>query len=164
MKRVLLIGFYGCGNLGDDAMLYALLSQAEGKKYHITVSLGKESLHGFTLPCGVKSVYRKGIGLMIALLRSRYVVFGGGSLLQNRTGQASLCYYLSLILLSRLLRKRVYLVSSGLGPINGRFSVWLCGKILPLCSGITMRDRRAIALAESFGVKNAEYTPRGSWA
>jgi polysaccharide pyruvyl transferase CsaB len=159
MKRVLLIGFYGCGNLGDDAILYALLSQAEGKNHHITVSLGKEPLHGFTLPHGVKAVYRKGIFLLTAIFCSHYVVFGGGSLLQNRTGQASLCYYLALILLSKMLRKQVYFVSSGIGPIRKRGWRWICGKILALCNGVTMRDYRAIAFAESLGVKEVEYAP-----
>lgn len=157
MKRVVLIGFYGCGNLGDDAMLYALLSHRD--RCLLTVALGKEPLCGFTLPRGVRAVYRKGISLLFSILRSHAVVFGGGSLLQNRTGQASLCYYLFLIFFSKLLCKRVYLVSSGLGPIRGRLPAYFCGRAIALCDGVTMRDGRAVALSEHLSGKKVGYAP-----
>lgn len=157
MKKILLVGFYGCGNLGDDALLFALLSRYKREEYHVTVTMGREKLHGFSLPCEIKAVYRKGFSMICSLLRSDNVIFGGGSLLQNTTGQASLCYYLFLILLSKLFHKRVYLISAGLGPIRGKFSRRLCGKIVSLCDGITLRDRRAIALAEEIGVKGCAY-------
>ena len=37
MKKILLVGFYGCGNLGDDALLFALLSRYKQEEYHVII-------------------------------------------------------------------------------------------------------------------------------
>ena len=91
-------GYAGCGNLGDDAILQGYLEKraADGTRGRVTVLAGhpRRSSRRF----GVRCVGRKNpIAVLWALLSSESLLCGGGSLLQNATGDLSLYYYLALV-------------------------------------------------------------------
>lgn len=54
--------------------------------------------------------------LLGALLRSQVVLSGGGGLLQDRTSARNLTYYLGVIRLAKLLRRRVVVFNQSIGP------------------------------------------------
>lgn len=135
-------GYAGCGNIGDDAILEGYLgglSAKERRRYTVVLS-GRPRWDSRRF--GVGCVGRKNpFSVTACLLQSKVFVCGGGSLLQNATGNPSLFYYLGLLWLARLCRCKTRLMSSGIGPVRGRFAERLVIWTLKGCERIEVRDR-----------------------
>ena len=93
--NIVISGYYGFHNAGDEAMLLAIL-QALRKTFDapsITVISGNPSDTARTF--GVKAVPRFGIlPILSSLFRTDLLISGGGSLLQDVTSWKSMIYYL----------------------------------------------------------------------
>ena len=148
--RVLVCGYYGEHNLGDDALLQVVLQQLPKGccplvTAHDTAQVEREH--------GVACVDRRRLGQVLAALgRCQALVLGGGSLLQDATSFTSLVYYVILISAARLQGKTVLLWGQGLGPLRRRRSRLLVRQILPWVSGCSWRDPDSAALARRWGV------------
>lgn len=141
MKKIVLSGYYGFDNLGDEAVLESILSnirQALGD-LHITVLSAKpEVTKGLY---GVHAIGRiSPVGILKSLWECDVLVSGGGSLLQDVTGRLSIFYYLALIALGKLMGKRVMIYSQGIGPIRKPFNRFLTKLILNHVDAITVRE------------------------
>ena len=164
---VLLCGYYGEHNLGDDALLEALLRQLpEGVVPLVTAH--DEAL--VQQRHGVATVQRRQPRAVLqALGRCRALVLGGGSLLQDATSFGSLLYYAALITAARLQGKPVLLWAQGLGPLRRRRSRALVRLLLPMATAISWRDAASARLARSLGTQaphgsDAVWTlPRQQW-
>ncbi|MEN9388286.1 MAG: polysaccharide pyruvyl transferase CsaB [Cyanobacteriota bacterium] len=164
---VLLCGYYGEHNLGDDALLEALLTQLPAAVTPLVTAFDQEQI---SRRHGVASVNRRSLRAVLdALSRCRALVLGGGSLLQDSTSFRSLLYYAALITAARLQGKPVLLWAQGLGPLRRRRSRALVRLLLPLASGITWRDSASAHLARQLGVASPHGTdavwslPRQHW-
>jgi len=101
LARVVIAGYYGYDNAGDEAIaeavVYAFRTLAPG--VHITVLSGQPARTRSRL--GVDSVARfSPTAVARALARCHLFVFGGGSLLQDVTSFRSLLYYQALFALA----------------------------------------------------------------
>ena len=152
-RFVLLCGYYGEHNLGDDALLQVLLDQLPGSLVPLVTAHDQEMVQQ---RFGVETVDRRSLRAVIAALsRSEALVLGGGSLLQDATSFRSLVYYALLILLARLQGRPVLLWGQGLGPLRRGTSHLLTRLVLPLASGITWRDEASAAQATRWGITSA---------
>lgn len=101
MTRLVISGYYGFGNAGDEAMLAAILEAILEvvPDADITVISGNP---GHTAANhGVKAIGRFDMfGILNAIGRCDLLISGGGSLLQDVTSKRSLYYYLSIITLA----------------------------------------------------------------
>lgn len=101
--NIVISGYYGFHNAGDEAMLLAIL-QALRKTFDapsITVISGNPSDTARTF--GVKAVPRFGIlPILSSLFRTDLLISGGGSLLQDVTSWKSMIYYLTIIIVGVL--------------------------------------------------------------
>ena len=166
-KPVLLCGYYGEHNLGDAALLEALLAQLPpGLTPLVTAHDELQVQSRF----GVATVPRRRLKAVLAALgRCRALVLGGGSLLQDATSFRSLLYYGALIQAARLQGKPVLLWAQGLGPLRRRRSRLLVRALLPAATGISWRDPESAALAAQLGRRAAHGAdavwalPRQSW-
>lgn len=164
--RALVLGYAGCGNLGDDIILRRLtnrwhqkqapldLSQSKGVNLPVRLSLsaGVGSKAAFE---GIATIHRRRpTAVLGALIRSDALVLGGGCLLQtvSKHGRRSLLYYLSLLWAARMCGCPYYLVASGLGPLEGRFCRALTAFALKRAIGISVRDERSFRLCLLLGV------------
>lgn len=150
--KVVISGYYGFNNFGDDAVLSVLIdSLKQAKITDITVfsknpKATKESFQ-------VKSSKTFGIfGLIFNLMRCDFLISGGGSLLQDATSLNSLIYYLGVIILALLFGKKVIIFAQGLGPINNKFFEKITATVLKKCSYVTVRDEKSLFLARSWGL------------
>ena len=154
LARPLLCGYYGEHNIGDDALLQALLSAlpAEAKPC-VTAADQQQVQQRF----GVTTCDRRRLRATLrALADCDGLILGGGSLLQDSTSWRSLLYYAALILSARLQGKPVILWAQGLGPLRRRRSRALASRLLPLVSAASWRDRQSAALAHRLaGVSRA---------
>ncbi len=141
MNKVLISGYYGFSNAGDEAMLTAIVNslREQDPDIGITVISGHPevtaaihhtaSIHRFDFPA-----------ILSAMRKSDLLLSGGGSLLQNVTSHFSLFYYLTIIGLAALLGKKIMLFAQGIGPIRGGFSRFLTRQVCRHADLITVRD------------------------
>ncbi len=153
MSNIVVSGYYGSKNAGDEAMLAAMIEVLSDidPKLHITViSADPEdtaSRHG------VKAIPWLDVGQIAAALRQAdLMISGGGSLLQNVTSGRSLYYYLSVILLARLLGTPVMLYAQGIGPVCGAFARWVMRTVGNHVSLITVRDQGSMDELRSLSI------------
>jgi polysaccharide pyruvyl transferase CsaB len=145
--KVLLSGYYGFGNAGDEALLEGLLTGLRAAGHKPLVLSGEPrattALHGVPARHRVR-------GLLAALLECEALVSGGGGLLQDKTSAASLRYYLGVVRLARLLGKRVVVYAQSLGPLSpaGKREVARALRGVPAAA----RDRASQELLVAMGV------------
>lgn len=141
-RRYICIGGYaGCGNLGDDAILQGWLEKTCGVRERRRIILLSGAPRRDRRRFGVRCVHRKNpFGILWAFGRSQRFDCGGGSLLQNATGNASLFYYLFLLLLARRMGCETRLLAAGIGPIRGRLPMKMTVHILKKCEKLRLRD------------------------
>lgn len=145
--RLLISGYYGAGNLGDEALLGGLLTALADTGVRVTVaSLDPAATRASH---GVASVHRLH-GLPVALLSHDAVVSGGGGLLQDTTSGRSLAYYLAVVTAARRLGRRVAVFGQSLGPLSqaGERRVRRALRGVPL----GLRDAPSLALAARLGL------------
>jgi len=148
---VLICGYYGEHNLGDDALLAVLLDQLpQGCRPVVTARDQQQVRRLF----GVQTTDRSRLAAVLqALAGCDALVLGGGSLLQDATSLRSLIYYAVLMAAARLQGKPVLLWAQGLGPLRRRRSRALVRALLPQATAISWRDGASAALARSWGVE-----------
>lgn len=154
MKNILLAGYYGFGNLGDEAILEMVLKQLMQitDRKNITVLSGnkKETSEKYN----VNTIDRYNIlSVLKRLTGSDALVFGGGSLLQDVTSKRSIYYYLFLIRLAHLMGNKVIMLSQGIGPLLNEKSRRATGKTLNLVDYITVRDKQSKDFLEQLGIQ-----------
>ena len=141
MSKIVISGYYGFNNAGDEALLTAILAalRASEPKADITVISGNP---GNTIAKHqVKSLYRfAAVRLLRAIGGADLVISGGGSLLQDVTSKRSLVYYLSIIAAAKWKKRKVMLFAQGIGPIRSRFMRLLTRLVVSKADLITVRD------------------------
>jgi len=146
--RVMLCGYYGEHNIGDDALLEVLLAQLPASCTPLVTAHDGEAL----AQQGIATVPRRSLPRVLKALRScSALVLGGGSLLQDSTSGRSLLYYAALITAARLEGKPVLLWAQGLGPLRRLRSRALVRLLLRLVQAASWRDRGTAELAGAWG-------------
>jgi len=145
--RLLISGYYGAGNLGDEALLAGLLAALHDAP--VTPVVASLDPRATARDHGVAAVDRWR-GLPLAVMRSDVVLSGGGGLLQDVTSARSLDYYLSVLRLARLLRKPAVVFAQSLGPLSdaGEHRVKRVLRGIPL----GLRDQPSLELAARLGL------------
>lgn len=148
--RLLLVGYYGYRNWGDEGSLATLLQRLPAK--NCTVLSGDPPFTERTY--GVNAVPRMAFRTVRQALRqSDAVVFGGGSLLQDATSLRSLLYYLTLIGWGLRARKPVWLLAQGMGPFQRPISRWLVRRTLNRLEWVSLRNQDSARALEQIGVR-----------
>ena len=83
--------------------------------------------------------FKKPFEIIKAILTNDILISGGGSLLQNKTSNFSLFYYLFVIFLAKICFKKVIIFSQGIEPINGKFYEFLTKSDLKIVDFICLR-------------------------
>lgn len=146
-------GYYGFGNLGDEAVLDGIAAAiAEIGDARLT-ALSIDPQRTMAEHPGLKAVPRYSpIQLLRAIRGAQAVISGGGSLLQDTTSLRSLQYYLFVLRLAHLLRRKTMVYAQGIGPLNSEKSRRGVARTLNRVDAITVRDSDSKALLESIGV------------
>lgn len=146
--KLVICGYYGRGSLGDELILEAILRAVRSLSAQ-KCGVGK----GFLLHIKVLSS-KNPIKIFLTLSRSDIFVFGGGSLLQNLTSDASLLYYLAVIRAASMLSRKSIMLSNGIGPIKkesplGNVGAQLLPSVLDGFDAISVRDCASRAYIEN---------------
>jgi polysaccharide pyruvyl transferase CsaB len=150
-NKVLIAGYYGFGNAGDEAilesMLADLLMQQENLEFVVVSANPIETMSNYH----VKAVYWKDIiGLLNAVRESDLVILGGGGLFHDYWGVPGdtlltqhhwgIPYYSGFGLLAALYRKPFMIYSVGIGPLLLDEGKRLTRLTFDLADAITVRD------------------------
>lgn len=145
--RLLISGYYGAGNLGDEAVLAGFLGGLAGTG--VTPIVASLDPAATTAAHAVGAVHRYH-GLPMALWRANAVVSGGGGLLQDVTSARSLDYYLGVLRLARAFGRPVAVFGQSLGPLSPAGAERVRRALVGVPLGL--RDAPSLALAARLGL------------
>ena len=156
MKRLLLSGYYGYGNAGDEAVLAGLVTGFRAARpeaeLEIVALSGRpaetRAAHGVL----AADRYRPG-ALLREIRRADLVLSGGGSLLQDVTSAHGIFYYLGVVRMAQVLGRKTMFIAQGIGPLRLARSRRLVRSVANRLDAVTVRDPASAALLAEIGVK-----------
>jgi polysaccharide pyruvyl transferase CsaB len=142
------MGYFGAGNFGDDALLAdwlrrhsawleanSVVCDVLSRSPRPLATFAKEAELGHFIGRAIsrQDVWQINCGDYTAL------VAPGGSLLQDKTTLRSLLFYLTIIRRFERVKKPVYLLHQGIGPL-GPIGAWMTRRVLRRVQYISLRD------------------------
>ncbi|WP_301860142.1 polysaccharide pyruvyl transferase CsaB [uncultured Megasphaera sp.] len=153
MIKVVISGYYGFANAGDEAMLAAIVGSLRDSIPDVDITVITGNCKMTQKHHRVKTVYRLNFfAIAAAIRRCDILISGGGSLLQNVTSSRSLYYYLSIMRIAMFFHKPVMLYAQGIGPVRGEQARRAVRNVLQKVAVIGVRDAESKAELASLGV------------
>jgi polysaccharide pyruvyl transferase CsaB len=152
-STVVISGYYGFDNAGDEAVLFSIIKTLRDLHPDLRLIVLSQDPPKTAKAYGVEAVNRwNGYSVFKALRQAELLISGGGSLLQDVTSPRNILYYLGIVWLAKLMRRRVIFYSQGIGPVNGVIGRSLVKKVANLVDVITIRDERSRKELSNMGV------------
>ena len=154
-NSILISGYYGFNNSGDDAILKAIVKDIRDIDLKTNIYVLSKDPKSTRETYDVQAVDRFKFKEVIRTMKNTDLfISGGGSLLQDVTSTRSLFYYLLLMKLGKLMKKPVMVYANGIGPIEKKINRFLTRKILNKVDLITLRDENSKDYIKELGVEN----------
>lgn len=156
-KRLLLAGYFGCGNLGDDAILMGFVkSLPTGYQVSVLCKYPETLMRDY----GLRGVPRRDKSAIKAALENcDALVFPGGSIFQDVTSQASVKYYSDLVGMAKKAGKKVALLGQGVGPLTKMFGKRWALSAFNSADVVVVRDQKSVDTLKALGYQG---TPRSA--
>ena len=153
MYKILISGYYGFNNIGDESILKAVVDNLHEKLEGIEITVLSQNPESTSEKYKVRSKNRRSAFAIISeIKRCDLLISGGGSLLQDVTSRRSIFYYLMIMRIALFWGKKVLIYSQGIGPISSKYNRRLTAKVLNKASGIVVRDDSSKELLKEIGV------------
>jgi polysaccharide pyruvyl transferase CsaB len=151
--NVVISGYYGYNNSGDDIMLKSILQNLRARKDNLNVTVlspkPKETRRQF----GVDAVHRfNPLAVFMRLRKAKLLITGGGNLIQDETSTHSLLYYLLVINTARFLGAKNMLYAKGIGPVNRRGNIGRVRRSIDKVDLITLREGGSLDVLQAIGI------------
>lgn len=157
MKKVVLAGYYGMYNTGDEAILAATVGALRDARGDLEIVVLSADPVGTSAAYNVKASHRMSpAGVIGALFGADLVLFGGGSLLQDLTSRRSLLYYVTILDLARRLGRRVMVYANGVGPVRWEAGRKMVARAVSRADAITVRDEESALELRAMGVSGRD--------
>lgn len=136
----LLVGNYGVGNLGDEALREYFLERFPEVHWRVvSAHPGKEELP--RLPGGVRSFLSfRWLKTVRELRKSDGMILGGGSLFTDTESVRACILWWMHVLFARIMRKRVILAFQGIGPFGTSIGRWCARSAVHASHFVSVRD------------------------
>ncbi|MED1672583.1 polysaccharide pyruvyl transferase CsaB [Pallidibacillus thermolactis] len=151
--HLVLSGYYGFDNIGDEAILFSIIESLRrlDSQIHLTVLSNNPEFTKATYR--VHSVNRWNWKEIHTVLKTADgLISGGGSLLQDATSLKSIPYYTGIMQTAMMLKIPVFIYAQGIGPIHKSLSKFIVRTTLNKVAGITVRDKGSLQLLKDIGV------------
>jgi polysaccharide pyruvyl transferase CsaB len=161
-RSLLIAGYYGFGNAGDEAILAGMLAELRALRPDVEIVVASGDPAATQEEHGVRAVPRDDLPAVAAAIReSGLVVLGGGGLFQDywdvplenvftpRSG--GLPFYVGFCVLAALLGRPVMLYAVGVGPLRTAAGRRLTRVACELCQGATVRDSGSLEMFAELG-------------
>jgi len=154
MPGIVISGYYGFGNAGDEAILAGLVSGLRLRLGDYPLTVLSINPPATAQRYRVQVVPRQSVPAVAAALRqSRLLLSGGGGLFQDATGWQTPAYYGGVIALARMLCRPALALGQGIGPLRSHLGRSCCRFALRRCALVDVRDEESVALLRSLGVQ-----------
>ena len=155
VKKVVISGYYGFDNFGDEAILSVLLSRLRKFDSEIVVlsKNPRKTSMNYMVNCINSFDFHQVSGV---IKQADILISGGGSLLQDVTSIKSLIYYLWVIFTALRYKKQVIIFAQGIGPIRNKIAQFITALILKKCDYVSVRDFKSQKMLEWMGVYSSD--------
>jgi polysaccharide pyruvyl transferase CsaB len=174
MTNILIAGYYGLNNIGDEAILSGMMcslnkyidnaqfsvitnNPIETKKIHNVIPVKqsfKDGIPKFALNCVLENEL---YNIFKQIDNCDIFILGGGSLLQDLKIYY-LPFLLSMVYYAQKKGKKTVVYGIGAGPIDTPLGKKLCRKILGSADLVTVRDPMSMSVLERCGLQNVIQT------
>ncbi len=154
LASLLLAGYIGCGNLGDDAIMLGFSNGIHRYGHECQVLSGRPEetnrLHG--VPAVPRRDFKR---IKEAIGESDALVFPGGSIFQDVTSFRSVLYYSRLVKMAKKAGKKVFMVGQGVGPLKTIIGRSFARQAFQSADLIAVRDSASATTLKELGVKHS---------
>lgn len=152
MSDIIVSGYYGLGNSGDEALLESIVKDLKSLRPDVTITALSGNARLTNKRYGIKTVNRLNIFSIIKEFRSaKLLLSGGGTLIQDATSTKSLIYYLSIISLAKRMGLKTMLYANGMGPIKDE-NIKKVQRVLNTVDLITLRENVSMEEIKRCGI------------
>lgn len=150
---VMLSGYYGFHNSGDDSILKAIVEGLRAERPDIRILGLSNDPEETQRLYGITAIHRFDfLKILWNLRKTRLLISGGGSLIQDVTSNKSLFYYLFIIQLGLWTNTKVMLYANGIGPIRKERNHKHIRRVLNQVDLITLREPSSLEELKKYGV------------
>ena len=152
---VIISGYYGFDNIGDDSLLASIISGIKERSPEARITVLSRHPKAVSRAVGVRTINRFNI-LRVAreMSHAKLLISGGGSLLQDGTSKKSLYYYVYIMSLAKRKGLKLMIYANGLGPLGSSSSRRYAADIMSKADYISFRENDSLNLAREIGVEN----------
>lgn len=154
IRRIVVSGYYGFGNVGDEAVLAGIAEsfRVAGGCELVPITASPDDTFARH---GLRGIARSDtLGMLKEIKRADLFLSGGGSLFQDATSARSALYYLvQFWYAAKIARKPCVVYAQGVGPLRRRWVRALARRVLDRAALITLRDEQSKALLQEIGVQ-----------
>lgn len=134
-------GYYGFGNLGDESLLDIITRSVAEEIPNVKLAALTKSPADDRRRTGLSCISRFNIlSVYRNLRRSKLLISGGGSLLQDSTSRRSLGYYAGIMKMAKKAGAKVCVLANGIGPINYDSNKRLAADVISKADYVSVRD------------------------
>lgn len=163
-KLIVVSGYYGFDNLGDEAILEELVSELKRLVHADEIVVVSNNPAKTKKLYGVEAIDRWRFNELISVLRkTRLFVSGGGGLFQDATGPYTPAFYGGQMLAAQMCGARIVVYAQGLGPLNSFINKRLTRYAWKLAQDVTVRDENSLEAVKAWGI-SADLTADPVWA
>ncbi len=154
---IIISGYYGYDNIGDDSILTPLIGGIRERLPDAKITVLARDPKKVERICRVRTINRFNFfSIRREMKHAKLLISGGGSLLQDGTSKKSLLYYAYIIRSAKRHGLRVMVYANGLGPLSAPSSREAAAKAIMCADYISFRERSSLELLSELGV------PRGN--
>ncbi|MBR0277039.1 MAG: polysaccharide pyruvyl transferase family protein, partial [Clostridia bacterium] len=152
---VLISGYYGFKNTGDDSLLKSIVNNLKSEKSNISITVLSKTPSETSKLYNVNSISRVNIFRIMHIMKhTRLLISGGGSLLQDVTSKKSYKYYSLIIKIALKYKTKVMIYANGIGPLTSKANRRDCKALLNKVNIITLRDDDSFEELNKLGIDN----------
>lgn len=157
MREILISGYYGFKNSGDDALLKSITDNLKKEHPDYKIVVLSKNPEETEKNYGVKAIKRTNpFSVLFHGAKAKLLVSGGGTLIQDATSTKSLIYYLAIMWIAKLFGAKVMLYANGIGPVKQEENRMRTTKVLNRTDAITLRDERSYEETKNLGITKPE--------
>jgi N-acetylglucosaminyldiphosphoundecaprenol N-acetyl-beta-D-mannosaminyltransferase len=153
-QTITLIVYYGAGNLGDELLLESSINIIRSIDANAQINIFSQSPKLTSETYSAYKCFNKFniLDIYSALISSRALVFGGGSIFQDSSSFKSLIYYCVIALSFKCFGKKIILLGQGIGPLKNSISRLICQIVYKVADFVNVRDQESFEMAKSWGL------------
>lgn len=152
-KNIVISGYYGFHNSGDDSILSGILSNLRSICSGANITVLSKNPDETAKEYDVNSIKRTNIiKIIFSLIKADLFISGGGSLLQDITSSKSLTYYTAMIRLAKICGAKTYIYANGIGPVTKKSNKKTVRNVLNNVDAITLRETDSETELHNMGV------------